>query len=97
MQDGIAGMQVKHIEAKRGQALIWHGSLVHGGSPVKNPARTRQSLVVHYGRLDTHSRRGGTINTDHGAKTLYTEKRYTTPGGTTGFFSPVAGLSALDL
>jgi hypothetical protein len=97
MQQAIRDMPVKHIEAKRGQALICRGSLVHGGSPVKDPARTRQSLVVHYGRIDTHPRRGCVINTDNGVKTIYTEKRYLSPSGTTGFFNPIAGLSFSDL
>jgi ectoine hydroxylase-related dioxygenase (phytanoyl-CoA dioxygenase family) len=34
--------------AKRGQALIWHHSLSHGGSLVKKPGRTRKSLVIHF-------------------------------------------------
>lgn len=34
--------------AKRGQVLLWHGMLVHGGAPVTEPSRTRRSFVVHY-------------------------------------------------
>ena len=37
--------------AKKGQALLWHHSLVHGGSPVANPARTRKSYVMHFDKL----------------------------------------------
>jgi len=32
----------------KGQALIWAANLLHGGSPVVDPARTRHSQVTHY-------------------------------------------------
>jgi ectoine hydroxylase-related dioxygenase (phytanoyl-CoA dioxygenase family) len=34
--------------AKKGDILIWHADLAHGGSPVTDPALTRQSLVGHF-------------------------------------------------
>jgi ectoine hydroxylase len=34
--------------AKKGDLLIWHANLIHGGMPVKNPALTRKSMVIHY-------------------------------------------------
>lgn len=34
--------------ARKGDVFLWHGMLVHGGSPVKNPALTRKSMVIHY-------------------------------------------------
>jgi hypothetical protein len=34
--------------AKKGDVLIWHANLIHGGMPVVNPALTRKSMVVHY-------------------------------------------------
>ncbi len=33
---------------RKGQALIWAGNLLHGGSPRLDPARTRHSQVTHY-------------------------------------------------
>jgi phytanoyl-CoA hydroxylase len=33
--------------ARRGDVLIWHADLVHGGMPV-SPDRTRKSVVTHY-------------------------------------------------
>jgi len=33
---------------KKGDVLIWHANLIHGGSPVANPSLTRKSMVVHY-------------------------------------------------
>ncbi|WP_313064672.1 phytanoyl-CoA dioxygenase family protein [Achromobacter animicus] len=38
----------KPFLAKKGDVFLWHGMLVHGGSPVNNPAFTRKSMVIHY-------------------------------------------------
>jgi hypothetical protein len=35
-----------HLPA--GQALIWSANLLHGGSPIRQAGRTRQSQVTHY-------------------------------------------------
>ncbi len=34
--------------AERGDVLVWHADLAHGGSPIGEPPRTRKSLVTHY-------------------------------------------------
>ena len=34
--------------AKKGDILVWHANLIHGGLPVRNPALTRKSMVIHY-------------------------------------------------
>jgi len=34
--------------AKKGQALFWHGMLIHGGDAVIDSEKTRQSYVCHY-------------------------------------------------
>lgn len=34
--------------AKKGDVLIWHADLAHGGSKILAPARTRKSLVTHF-------------------------------------------------
>lgn len=34
--------------AQPGDALFWHGMLVHGGAPVESPGSTRRSMVIHY-------------------------------------------------
>ena len=71
---------------KRGQALIWHGSLAHGGSSVEDPAMTRKSLVVHFGCAATHPRRGASFD----GQVRYTEDKYFAPNGESGFRNPVA-------
>ncbi len=42
------GLEVKPFTCGRGEAFIWHAGLVHGGTPIENPSRTRRSFVVHY-------------------------------------------------
>lgn len=44
-----------HIEpipfmGEPGDVLIWHGQVLHGGSPIKDANKTRRSLVSHYFR-----------------------------------------------
>jgi hypothetical protein len=34
--------------ARKGQALLWHGMLIHGGSNHVAPDTTRKSFVIHY-------------------------------------------------
>jgi hypothetical protein len=36
------------IHLRRGQAVVWAANLLHGGSPIHDPARTRRSQVTHY-------------------------------------------------
>ena len=43
---------LKHVKrsflAKKGDVLIWHADLAHGGSTILDPTRTRKSLVTHF-------------------------------------------------
>jgi ectoine hydroxylase-related dioxygenase (phytanoyl-CoA dioxygenase family) len=43
-----SGIPVDRFRARKGQALIWAANLLHGGSPQRDPARTRWSQVTHY-------------------------------------------------
>ncbi len=38
----------KEFLAKKGDVLIWHANLVHGGAPILDKNSTRKSMVVHY-------------------------------------------------
>jgi len=42
------GLERRELHAKRGTALVWSANLVHGGTPVRDPRRTRHSQVTHY-------------------------------------------------
>ena len=89
LQDQISNREVVRFSAKKGQVLLWHSALVHGGSPVLDATRTRRSFVVHFGRLDTHSRRGTSFGTEDGPKVAYTTNKYVSDDGSIGFHSPM--------
>jgi ectoine hydroxylase-related dioxygenase (phytanoyl-CoA dioxygenase family) len=42
------GLTEKTFLAKKGDVFIWHSDLLHGGGTIRDPARTRNSLVCHY-------------------------------------------------
>ena len=39
--------------AKKGDVLIWHANLLHGGEPHTNKQKTRKSMVFHYYSVDS--------------------------------------------
>lgn len=39
---------------KRGDLLIWHGALIHGGTRMTNPLLTRRSFICHYTSMASH-------------------------------------------
>lgn len=41
-------LQPEVFLAKKGDILVWHANLIHGGMPVKDAALTRKSMVIHY-------------------------------------------------
>lgn len=46
-------IEKKHLQkevllAEKGDVLIWHANLLHGGEPVQNEKSTRKSMVFHY-------------------------------------------------
>lgn len=47
-QLAAAGIAVRALHLRRGQAVVWHAHLAHGGAAVTDPARTRLSQATHY-------------------------------------------------
>jgi phytanoyl-CoA hydroxylase len=43
-----SGLKKEVFLAKKGDILIWHANLSHGGEPHTNKNRTRKSMVFHY-------------------------------------------------
>jgi hypothetical protein len=41
-------LEAKYIKLNKGQGLIWHSNLLHGGSKIINNNLTRKSQVTHY-------------------------------------------------
>jgi phytanoyl-CoA hydroxylase len=48
VQIRLRGLKERILLARKGDVFLWHGDLVHGCSPVANPALSRSSLVCHY-------------------------------------------------
>lgn len=50
LQDYIGGLGLRKevIPLRKGQALIWAANAFHGGEPIADRSRTRQSQVTHY-------------------------------------------------
>jgi hypothetical protein len=46
------GAEVRAFNAEKGDVLIWHGRLIHRGSPPKVPGRVRHSFIAHYTGLN---------------------------------------------
>lgn len=42
------GLEPHYATVPKGHALVWATDLLHGGSPVRVPGRTRRSQVTHY-------------------------------------------------
>ena len=42
------GLALQSFRPRKGDALIWHADLAHGGGPITRPNATRRSLVTHY-------------------------------------------------
>ncbi|CAN5389204.1 hypothetical protein BH09BAC4_BH09BAC4_11800 [soil metagenome] len=43
-----AGLKKKTLLIKKGDVLLWHAALAHGGDEIRDPALTRKSFVCHY-------------------------------------------------
>ena len=92
------GLEPELFTPRRGQALIWHASLRHGGSPVRDPTRTRKSFVVHFSTAGTYPRRSITVaepRADGGDEFVVWETdRLLERGARRGFDNPLRGRRA---
>lgn len=43
-----ACLEKEYFHAQKGDVLVWHANLLHGGAAIKNPGATRKSMVAHY-------------------------------------------------
>lgn len=68
------GLPLTRFLPRKGDALIWHADLVHGGSPRTNLELSRRSLVTHFCPVDVDPEWFGT--TDHSKKLACGEARY---------------------
>lgn len=42
-----SGLKLERGIVSKGDCIIWHGELAHGGSPIEAPGTTRKSMVFH--------------------------------------------------
>ncbi len=93
-----AGLTTETLVCPKGEVLLWHASLLHGGSAVADPGRTRKSFVVHFSSAERYRlRRQGIVEfLADGAerverhRILETEEILERPGAR-GFQSPMVG------
>ena len=43
-----ACLEKQYFHAEKGDVLVWHANLLHGGKPIHQPGATRKSMVAHY-------------------------------------------------
>jgi len=86
-----AGLSAVPFLARRGEVLIWHHSLLHGGSVQTNPGRTRKSLVVHFTRRDRWREAANRYEDPWGPPVpmRYATRRLVELGGAVGCESPL--------
>jgi ectoine hydroxylase-related dioxygenase (phytanoyl-CoA dioxygenase family) len=90
------GLVPQLFTARKGQALLWHGSLRHGGGPVVgDPPPTRKSLVVHFSNLGDYAERAITVVEPDGAggerRVVMATSELLREGAAAGFQSPMLG------
>lgn len=86
-----AGLELETLTCQQGEVLIWHHSLLHGGSYPTDNDLTRKSFVVHYSTLasmkmtqNSYVREPGQPAVDH-----LTCRRILERDGRHGFDSPL--------
>lgn len=55
------GLEEELFTCRRGDVLLWHASLLHGGASLRDPSLTRKSLVVHFSTLANYRRLRQTV------------------------------------
>lgn len=84
------GLRRQRFLAKRGQVLIWHSALLHGGAAVTGETKTRKSFVVHYSTLRNHPARSITLD-EGGRFEVWTTRQLIERNGVRGFANPLDG------
>jgi len=89
------GLAPRRFTARKGQALLWHASLTHGGAPVTDPASTRRSFVVHYSTRRTYAERSITVAElgEDGVERprVWATRELVERSGSRGFANPLSG------
>ena len=88
-QARLHGLAPRTFTAEKGEVLIWHAALRHGGGPVTDPNATRKSFVVHFSKRATYPSRSITLGEP---ETVVMETSETVErDGCVGYESPMQG------
>ena len=87
------GLETKLFIAKRGEVLLWHSALLHGGGPVSDDRLTRKSFVVHYSTVRNHPTRESAV-AEEGGETVWTTREMISDDGCFGFANPLDAMLA---
>ncbi|HJT16963.1 MAG TPA: phytanoyl-CoA dioxygenase family protein [Thermoanaerobaculia bacterium] len=87
------GLAPELFIAKRGEVLLWHSALLHGGGPVGDDRLTRKSFVVHYSTMRNHPTREAAV-AEEGGETVWTTRELVSRDGCFGFANPLDGTFA---
>jgi hypothetical protein len=85
-----SGLPTHRFLARRGEVLLWHSALMHGGTPPLSPERTRKSLVIHYSTLCTQPTRLCAVRED-GGDSVFETSEILERGGAYAFTNPLDG------
>jgi len=83
-----SGLPTRQFLAKRGEVLIWHSALMHGGAAALDESRTRKSFVVHYSTRSSQRSRECAVFED-GGESVFTTTRLLERDGAFGFADPL--------
>jgi len=87
------GLEPRLFLAPRGEVLLWHSALLHGGAPVTDESLTRKSFVVHYSTVRHHPTREMAVS-EQGGETVWTTDALLSRDGCVGFANPLDGTFA---
>lgn len=88
------GLEVKAFTCRRGEALIFHGGLLHGGARVHDEHLTRRSFAIHYSTAAHYRSRWAHMNVHVGGKRRRLDRRSgrrVTLAGHSGLANPLQG------
>lgn len=85
-----SGLPVRQFLAKRGEVLVWHSALMHGGAPPQTPERTRKSLVIHYSTLRSQPTRLAAVS-EEGGESVFETNEILERDGAYAFMNPLEG------
>lgn len=94
LQEQISARKLKPalLDARKGEVLFWHAGLYHGGEPIRDPSRTRRSLVVHYSTRSSYHTAACTFADDQagGEHRVARTHRVLKEGNALGFANPMS-------